>query len=825
MHELTPAAQTAILRCLVPHNGLRLLLVDIQDTTARLTLYWYNHNFLDELLAATAADPALARRLFPLRGGRRLPAGEATGQVQVQAVQPPAVPDPAQPSLILTVRPIGDYSTYTLSLNPEELPGLDIDPLFSEIDFKFRPGCFSIECAPQWQAAPPPGEQPVIDYLAKDYHSFKHSLISAMAQRVPDWQPTSEADLDQVLLELCAAAADELSDFQDRVMNEAFLGTARKRVSCARHARLMDYHIHQGNQAVTWLAVTLHDDLRLHLPRPAADPEDEPARLQVWAGHPHAAHPEAVVFLSRDECTLHALCNRLALYTWDGAIPALAAGCTRADLQPLAPDNCPIADHDRIVQLTEWIRQGLVPRLLLQEWLNPASGRPAGRNPGKRQLVRLRPGDQGAEARHDPVSGAWFVRVHWLDDDALQARYCCAIDCPAGGQTQVSLFHGNLLPVCHGRPQLTVFRDPAAALSGEDAHYQRSERRGTLCPLPVGPLAYRESPPGGETPPRSTLEVEVLSGGGADPWDEVSSLIHSDDSDEGGDHFMVETDELGRSQLRFGNGVNGRRLPEGATVSCRYQVGAGMDGNIGADTLTHFDALAFPEISACWNPFDVTGGRAAETRDDILRRVPEAYCQRQLRAVTLRDYEQRAEELPDVARAAAHYAWTGSWRTVQLAIDPAGGTTLTPALRRRIATQLEAVRLLGEDLEIRPPRFVALDIRISLCIHPDYWIDDIRFLLEQELSEGYTPDGRRAFFHPDRWSFGQPLHASEITARLQGIEGVDHIQKIEMKRWHDSGPATDALIEVRPNEILRVRNDPDHMEDGCVTLTIGGGRP
>jgi len=60
-------------------------------------------------------------------------------------------------------------------------------------------------------------------------------------------------DADQVLLELFCAAGDELSDYQDRVMNEAYLGTARKRVSVARHARLMDYHIHQGNQAGTWL--------------------------------------------------------------------------------------------------------------------------------------------------------------------------------------------------------------------------------------------------------------------------------------------------------------------------------------------------------------------------------------------------------------------------------------------------------------------------------------------------------------------------------------------------------------------------------------------
>jgi hypothetical protein len=96
-----------------------------------------------------------------------------------------------------------------------------------------------------------------IDYLAKDFNTFKDTMVSAMKKRVPGWKPTSEADLDMVLIELLSAAADELSYYQDRVMNEAYISTSRKRVSIARHARLMDYHIYQGHQASTWLAIEL----------------------------------------------------------------------------------------------------------------------------------------------------------------------------------------------------------------------------------------------------------------------------------------------------------------------------------------------------------------------------------------------------------------------------------------------------------------------------------------------------------------------------------------------------------------------------------------
>src|SRR2546426_7574411 len=62
-------------------------------------------------------------------------------------------------------------------------------------------------------------------------------------------------------------------------------------------------------------------------------------------------------------------------------------------------------------------------------------------------------------------------------------------------------------------------------------------------------------------------------------------------------------------------------------------------------------------------PLFRSAGRAPEPPAEILRNAPEAYRARQLRAVTLEDYRRRAEEVPGIARAAAQYAWTGSWRT------------------------------------------------------------------------------------------------------------------------------------------------------------------
>src|SRR5690606_35139817 len=154
-----------------------------------------------------------------IRGGHRIRGGTASGQVHVTAATA------AGNLLTLTVAPIGDYSTYTLVITHS-----GFDPLLSETGFKFRPGCFSNDCAPGWEPAAPPPSPVTIAYLARDYDSFRHTLVAAMQQRVPGWQSTGEADFDQVLIDLFSAAGDELSDFQDRVMAEACFATCRSRV-------------------------------------------------------------------------------------------------------------------------------------------------------------------------------------------------------------------------------------------------------------------------------------------------------------------------------------------------------------------------------------------------------------------------------------------------------------------------------------------------------------------------------------------------------------------------------------------------------------------
>lgn len=852
------------------HNGFRLVYVSL-EAVPKPTFAWLDLEF-HNTQALGALPP---REAFAINGGIRLRAGALPGQVQVTEVHPD--PDGRPFALRLKVAPVGDYSSYTLAtavgslVAPDDALPRAMDPLLNRLPFKFRPGCFNLACAPRWDVPPPRGDVPAIDYLARDYDSFRHVLMAAMAQRVPGWQPTSEADLDQVLIDLIAAQGDELADHHDRVIAERSIVSARKRVSLARHGRLVDYHLHQGNQASTWVALQAVA-ARADLPTLSSDADGMEDEWAVWSGRDWRDADAVVFALPREPGTrwrrrVFAALNSLQLYTWGDSVTALAEGATSADLHIAGSSSEADAivlealfNHASADQSTAPAEADVdtrVDHLLIEEARNPATGTPNGRSIARRQLLRLLPLDGAlprAQRLQDPVTGAWFVRVNWLADDALTQNYCFVSDCAGVLVRELTQFHGNLLRVTQGRPHETVFQPPGSALEADDdnrlrrlshAHTTlRQRQRGplrvddaTVCVLPeaAGVLAYRATPADGITPPRSTLQVTVDGFDAA--WEERIDLVLSEDDDE---HFIVETHENGVSQLRFGNGVNGRALPAGARVTAQFRSGQGVAGNVGADVLTTATNAAL--LLRVWNPFDVTDGRAPEAAADLLRRAPEAYRRVQLRAVTLADYAARAAEVPGVAQARAAYRWSGSWRVVRVAIDPVGGGALTPALHARVAARLDALRLIGDDVELRAAVYVPLDVRITVCAHSAYWVEDLRTELEMAFSDGDLPAGlpwSQGLFHPDLWSFGQPLYASQLIGRALSVTGVERVVKLGMRRFNPGSGGGVSVVEVDASalpdataqrlefgefEVLVVANDPDHLERGRLVFDIQGGR-
>jgi hypothetical protein len=144
----------------------------------------------------------------------------------------------------------GDFSRYRLRIDDAR-----IDRFFNDVWFSFKANCPSdLDCAPPAHECPP--EPPVdfpVDYTARDFWSFRRALLDFASQRYPKWQDRLEADVGNMLAEVMSALGDEFAYNQDRIAREAYLETATQRRSLRRHASLVDYHIHDGLGATTWL--------------------------------------------------------------------------------------------------------------------------------------------------------------------------------------------------------------------------------------------------------------------------------------------------------------------------------------------------------------------------------------------------------------------------------------------------------------------------------------------------------------------------------------------------------------------------------------------
>src|SRR5262249_58142942 len=112
-----------------------------------------------------------------------------------------------------------------------------------------------LDCKPQETCPPAPLTEPELDYLAKDYASFRQLILDRLTLIMPDWKERHVPDLGIALVEILAYVGDYLSYYQDAVATEAYLDTARQRISVRRHARLVDYHMHQGCNARAWVCL------------------------------------------------------------------------------------------------------------------------------------------------------------------------------------------------------------------------------------------------------------------------------------------------------------------------------------------------------------------------------------------------------------------------------------------------------------------------------------------------------------------------------------------------------------------------------------------
>ncbi|WP_319549598.1 putative baseplate assembly protein [Desulfogranum marinum] len=851
--------------------------------------------------------------------------GERIEEVAIDWLAPATALPPGEPPdlvdeldsldhfLVIRTKFPGDFSLYDLRL--VSAPGIDtppagFDPLLSTLQFSFKVQCASdFDCATKTPCPKESAAVPQLDYLAKDYPSFRRLMLDRMSLLLPDRRNRNAADLGITLVELLAYVGDHLSYQQDAVATEAYIGTARRRTSLRRHARLMDYLVHEGCNARSWLRVFVNDN-GVELPRGTAMLTSTPdlddrivPNSDAWLD---ALAAGAEVFEAIETNLLYQEHEELKFYTWGERECCLPKGATAATLSGHYPN----------------LKAGDV--LIFAEQRGPRTGYDEDADRTHRWAVRL----SHVLLAEDP-SGGLFVEppnnnptpvteIQWQKEDALPFPLCLSTitdqDYGESYLDQISVAYGNVVLVDHGRtieseklgevPKAVLAAAATAThvtcarpaqpvivprfrprLDEKPLTHALPLQRQHLLSMPTTPTiladlearnyssavqlalqsqgvqfsgavivqggdgtwsvadgnsAYRLVLEAGQLqmyeqgkaairmtaadPRRARPEINLTGrySGNESLWLPRADLLASDAAAE---EFVAECEHDGKTYIRFGDDYHGKRPDAGTEFTADYRIGNGSSGNVGLESIVHVvsDDARLLRVS---NPLPAQGGVDPETAEQIKRDVPQAF-RKQERAVTPQDYADVGKAHSDVQQAAATFRWTGSWHTVFLTTDRLQGQAVDAAFEQEMLDHVEPYRMAGYDLEVDGPRYVPLELEMTVCVKPDYFRADVRAALMRIFSKGWLEDGRPAMFHPDNFTFGQPVYLSELYAAAQSVQGVASvvIDTFKRLRMHsDPIPLEQGVLTLDRLEIARLDNDPNFPERGVFRLDVGGGK-
>jgi hypothetical protein len=784
------------------------------------------------------ADPQaglVAPTLWTLEGG---PAQVVVTVVGAGTVVPAGVDvdgNPVPAHLDLPVQAVGGalpgQAPYRLGIDPAGLAGLglDLDPLRRYLPVRLRPECGEVPDCITIPPTPPPLTPPDYDTLARDYTGLRAMLVERLGALQPDYDP-SPADHTITLLELMAHLGDLLSYRQDRVATEAWLGTARRRASVTRHARLVDFAVPPATSASAFVQVQVaHPDLTAtdasfvvlqgDLATDAAVDPDQEAGAASFTVEVDAPQ------------TVYASHGEIAVHDWGEVDAVLPVGATSAVLvRPPASDATPLA---------AWLAPGA---LLGFEVVDPGP-------PGAQATWATRgqdwPPDDGSGgqtrtplASHpaqvvtvthvvtmtDPLAPALpLVRVFWDAADPLTAAVPVSVSTDAGSP-RVGVARLGLVAAHHGLPvdgpgALVPFDpltgdapDPAVTEVG-DYWLVRAAAAGLSCA------------PGGR-PWQVRTRIALPSGVPVEAT-RVTSLLRAPSD---GFAVVVDLDDDDPPRLRFRTGALGLVPPADSEVTVRYEVGSGPAGDIAANTLTRLLRTTTPlgqpilwlDAGAGVTARNLTpglGGEEAMSLAVVRRDAPQAYAAVSRRAVLVSDLAPFARSVPGVARAAAHRDWSGSWPVGVVAVE-----TMTdradPDIDAAVGQVMEAVRMAGTEVVTLSATPVGLLIALTVCLTPSTDSATARLRILAALRPGRPG----AVFSAEAHTLGSAVYTSAVVAAVAAVPGVDAVRVTEARRLSDPPGQNASVLLMAPDEIAVCDDDAAAPERGRIELSIEGGR-
>ncbi|MGA0615027.1 hypothetical protein [Paracoccus sp. KR1-242] len=683
-----------------------------------------------------------------------------------------------------------------------------LNPFFAEAEFDFFIACPAGDCHEPPPATAPAGAQPAIDLATKDYTGFLAVLQEWALASDPNWAAVNPASTEMMLMELLAHHAELLSLHQDRVVQEAFIDTARERLSLRRHAALLGMALDEGASARAVVAVDLPAGRSGFLPAGTRFVrEEELGRITA------TFLSEVPVFLDaawNAGLTRDADRGTLRLAAWPGAPDAVLPPGTREILlwgwgANLIEGQRIALVQGRIAHVTHILGTA---EISLAGWVQDPADAP---HVALRELTRL--------VMADPLPQ--LIRP-WSD--------------PQGAPVLITV---NLVEAIHGEPVTAANEEGAAMELG--AGRRDLVAATDLVTGALGIRALRTPQPQilCEDDGRPSIRLSV----GAESWDWQPTLMNSAGFDR---HFTTEAEEDGSVWLIFGDGTRGRALPlpDGTTsralaqqpahqrIRLDWRQGDAEAGNLGAfalgaarpplsgDAGAAADFAALSPIAAT-NLLPASGGRHRVSAAQARAMIPESIRHpARERCVTAADYARAAEEVPGVARATARQLG-GIFNTIMVLCAPGDGDRLDDATSAAVHAHLDRLRMSGREHVLGAPDYVALDIALLVCPHGQAGAAAIRRAVREALVPGSA--ARPGFFHPSRRGFGESILLPDLLAAVARLPEVGAVKAATFRPLLQAGaPEVAQVILLGATEIAQFMGDESRPELGRLSVRVLG---
>ena len=298
------------------------------------------------------------------------------------------------------------------------------------------------------------------------------------------------------------------------------------------------------------------------------------------------------------------------------------------------------------------------------------------------------------------------------------------------------------------------------------------------------------------------FSIQVIERDTPATWTRVPDLKDSGPADP---HYQLD---IPTATVTFGNGVNGRVLPDKATVLAQYRASSGARGNLPANIRWTVQGLA-AEFGS--NPEATSGGEDADTLAD-LRTEARARTRTARPIVTSEDLENATLALRELGATRAVELPPGAGRPrprgsrVLIVVGPHDDATapdkespvFLEAVRSRLAPRLP----LGERLTVNGPTYVPLRVSAALVAARN---TDPRTVQAAAVEALRTRLAVAAANPAAEWPFGRDVSTTAVKGWLRKVEGVARVGDVRLLAGQ-RGQVVDVL-ELRPYQLPRLELD------------------